>query len=181
MSSASAEGDDAADRIVRRDADGHTVPGYHLDPEAAHPAAQLCQHLVTLVALDAIKTSTVDRHDRALHINQIVLAQMLSSLQSKIVPHLAPGSKPLQRPDGGFDAGRERGVVVAGQQHRSAEGAAGGSRCRKSCMAGQYVLQAVEAHRDDRHPETRRNHPDAGQEAGDLAALGPTPFGEYQY
>src|SRR5207342_2410503 len=97
--SASAEGDDAADGIVGRNAHGHAVPGNHLDPEAAHPAAQLCEYFVALVALNAIETSAVDRHDRALHINQIVLAQMLSSLQSKIVPHLAPICKHLQCAD----------------------------------------------------------------------------------
>src|SRR5205085_8455152 len=35
------EGDDAADGIVRRDADGHAISGNHLDSEAAHPAAEL--------------------------------------------------------------------------------------------------------------------------------------------
>jgi len=43
---------------------------------------------VTLVALHAIETAAVDRHDRALHINQIILAQLLS-FQSKIVPYMA--------------------------------------------------------------------------------------------
>jgi hypothetical protein len=32
---------------------------------------------VSLVALDAIQTAAVDRHDRALHVNQIILAQLL--------------------------------------------------------------------------------------------------------
>jgi hypothetical protein len=32
------------------------------------------------------RTAAVDRHDRALHINQIILAQLLS-FQSKIVPY----------------------------------------------------------------------------------------------
>jgi len=124
--SASSEGDDAANGIVGRHADGHAISGHHLDPEAAHPAAQLCEYLVALVALHAVKTSAVDRHDRTLHVNQIVLAQMLSSLQSKIVPHLARKSKHLQGPDGRFDLCRERGVVVTGQQDRSAKGASGG-------------------------------------------------------
>lgn len=115
MSSASAERDDASDGIVRRNADGHAIPGYHLDPEAAHPAAQLCEYLVALVALDTIEPSAVDRHDRPLHINQIVLAQMLSSLQSKIVPYFARKCKQLQRAHRGLDLGRKRGVVVAGQ------------------------------------------------------------------
>jgi hypothetical protein len=78
--SASAEGDDAADGIVRGDANGDAVPWDHLDPEAAHPAAQLREYFVALVALHAVKTATVNRHDRALHVNQIVLAQSLSFL-----------------------------------------------------------------------------------------------------
>src|SRR3954471_13550587 len=77
-SSASAEGDDAANGIVRRNADRDPVAGNHLDPEAAHPAAELSQHFVALVALHAVKAATVDRHDRALHIYQIILAQLLS-------------------------------------------------------------------------------------------------------
>src|SRR5262245_27265594 len=51
---AGAECDDAPDRIVRRDADRDAIPGDYLDPKAAHPAAQLGQHLVTGVALHAV-------------------------------------------------------------------------------------------------------------------------------
>jgi hypothetical protein len=75
---ASAEGDDAPDRIVRRYANGHAIPRNYLDSKAAHAAAQLRKHLVTLVALNPIKTAAVNRHDRALHVNQIILAQLLS-------------------------------------------------------------------------------------------------------
>ena len=50
-----AEGDDAADRVVRRDTDGHAIAGNHLDAEAPHPAAQLCENFVPGVALDAIQ------------------------------------------------------------------------------------------------------------------------------
>jgi hypothetical protein len=32
---------------------------------------------VSLVALHAIEPAAVDRHDRALHVNQIILAQLL--------------------------------------------------------------------------------------------------------
>jgi hypothetical protein len=35
------------------------------------------------IALHAVETATVDRHDRALHINQIVLAQLLAVLSFK--------------------------------------------------------------------------------------------------
>ena len=51
---ASAEGDDAPDRIVGRNANRDAIARHHLDSEAAHPAAQLGKHLVTLVALHAI-------------------------------------------------------------------------------------------------------------------------------
>jgi hypothetical protein len=33
---------------------------------------------VSLVTLHAVKTAAVNRHDRALHVNQIILAQLLS-------------------------------------------------------------------------------------------------------
>jgi hypothetical protein len=75
---ASSEGDDAADRIVRGHADGHSISWHHFDPEAAHPAAQLCENLMPLVTLHAIQAATVNRYDGPLHIDQIVLAQALS-------------------------------------------------------------------------------------------------------
>jgi len=84
---ASAEGDDPANGIIGGNADGYAITRNHLDPEAAHPAAQLRKHLVALVTLHAIQSAAVNRYDRALHIYQIVLAQMLSFLQSIIVPH----------------------------------------------------------------------------------------------
>ena len=77
---AGAERDDAADRIVRRHADGHPIAWHDFDAEAAHPAAELGQHFVTRVALDAVKTPAMYGHDSALHIDQIVLAQMLAVL-----------------------------------------------------------------------------------------------------
>ena len=83
---ASAEGDDAPDRVVRGNPNGYSVAWHHLDAEAAHSAAQLRKHFMSLVALHAVQTAAVNRHDRALHINQIILAQLLS-FQSKIVPH----------------------------------------------------------------------------------------------
>ena len=65
------EGDDAADGIVRRNADGHAIPGNHFDAEAAHSTAELGQHFVAGVALHAIETAAVDRHHRALHVDEI--------------------------------------------------------------------------------------------------------------
>ena len=77
---ACAEGDDAPDGIVRRNADRHAITGNHFDAEAAHAAAELGQNFVAGVALHAVETAAVYRHDRALHINQIVLAQLLAVL-----------------------------------------------------------------------------------------------------
>ena len=48
------ERDDAADRIVRGNADGDAVAGNDLDSETTHPAAQLRQNFVTSVTLHAI-------------------------------------------------------------------------------------------------------------------------------
>ena len=72
---ACAEGDDASNRIVRRDADGDSVTRHDLDAESPHATAELSEHLVAGVALHAVKTSAVHRHDRALHVDKIVLAQ----------------------------------------------------------------------------------------------------------
>ena len=75
---AGTEGDDAPDRIVRRDANGHAIARDYLDAEAAHSAAELSQHLMPCVALHAVKTAAVDRDHGALHINEIILAQLLA-------------------------------------------------------------------------------------------------------
>jgi hypothetical protein len=87
---ACAEGDDAPDRIVRRDANGHAISWDYLYAEAAHSAAELGQHFVACVALHAVQTAAVDRHHGALHINEIILAQLLARpfIQTNIVPHL---------------------------------------------------------------------------------------------
>ena len=65
----SAERDDAADRIVGRDANGHAVAGHHFDSKAAHPAAQLRQNFVAGVDLHPIQPAAVNRDDGALDIN----------------------------------------------------------------------------------------------------------------
>ncbi len=72
-----AEGDDAADGVVRRHTDGDPVTRNDFDSKAAHPAAQLREHFVARIALHSVKPAGVDRHDGPLHINQIVLAQQL--------------------------------------------------------------------------------------------------------
>ena len=76
---AGSEGDDTPDRIVRRHADGHAISGNDLDAEAAHSAAELGKHFVAGVTLHAVKTATVNRYHRALHINEIVLTQTASN------------------------------------------------------------------------------------------------------
>jgi hypothetical protein len=64
-----AECDDAADRVVWRDPDGHAVAWDDLDTETTHTAAQLCEHFVPCVALNPIETSAMDRHYCALHVD----------------------------------------------------------------------------------------------------------------
>ena len=73
---ACAEGDDAPDRIVRRHADGHAISRNDLDSEAAHSAAELGEYFVTGVALHTVKPAAVNCDDCALHVNEIVLAQL---------------------------------------------------------------------------------------------------------
>lgn len=64
-----AERDDAANGIVRRNADSDAIAGHDFDTEAAHPAAQLREDLMTGVALDAIQPARMDSDDGALHID----------------------------------------------------------------------------------------------------------------
>jgi hypothetical protein len=83
-----AEGDDASYRVVGGNPDGDPVSRHYLDAKAAHPATQLGKDLMALVALHAVKPPAVDRHDGALNVNQVVLAQLYFSFhQSNIVPH----------------------------------------------------------------------------------------------
>jgi hypothetical protein len=76
---ARAKGDDAPDWIVRRNADGHAISWNHLDAKAAHPAAELGENLVAGIALHAVETAAMNRHHRALHVYEIVLAQPASN------------------------------------------------------------------------------------------------------
>ena len=89
---ACSEGDDAPDGIVWRNADRDAIAGDYFDAEAAHSAAELGQHFVAGVALHAVKTAAVDRNHGALHINEIILAQLLARpfFQTNIVPHFHP-------------------------------------------------------------------------------------------
>ena len=89
---AGAERDDAPDRIVRRNAYRYAIARNDFNTEAAHSAAELGQHFVAGVALHAVKTATVNRHNRALHVNEIVLAQTASNpfLTNKYCAACAP-------------------------------------------------------------------------------------------
>ena len=59
--------------------DGYAIAWDHLDAEAAHSAAELGKHFVSSVALHAVKPAAVNRHHRALHVNEIILAQSASN------------------------------------------------------------------------------------------------------
>jgi hypothetical protein len=92
---ASAEGDDAADRIVRRDANGDSVSGDYLDAEAAHPAAQLREHFIARIDLDTVETAAVDGNHGALDINQIILAQIRCPFIPTRIPEGEWGNGPM--------------------------------------------------------------------------------------
>ena len=64
-----AEGDDAADRVVRRNADGHPVTGHDLDAKTPHPTAELRQYLVARIRLDPVQAAAVHGYDRALDVD----------------------------------------------------------------------------------------------------------------
>lgn len=89
--SAGTEGDDSALRIVGRDSHGDSVTRYDFDAKAAHPAAQLGEYFLTRFDLHPIKATTMNGHDRALHVNQIILAQAYSSAES--MPDAPPKGK----------------------------------------------------------------------------------------
>ena len=74
---ARAEGNDAPDGIVRRHADGHAISRNNFYAEAAHSAAELSQHFVACVALDAIKAARMHGDYGSLHVYQVVFAQQL--------------------------------------------------------------------------------------------------------
>ena len=113
---ASAEGDDAADGVVRRNADGHAITGNDLDSEAAHPAAELREYLMSLVALHAIQPAAVNRHDGTLHINQIILAQLLSfPIKDCAISQTILANSSVEITHCLLHATRERSVVIAFQ------------------------------------------------------------------
>ena len=75
---ACAEGDDAADGVVGRHANGNPIPWHDLDPEPAHSPAELGKHLVSRIRLHPVQPAAVDSDDCALDIDQIVLTQTFS-------------------------------------------------------------------------------------------------------
>ena len=85
------ERNDAANRIVGGDPDGHPVAWNHFDAEAAHAAAELGQHFVAGVALHTVEPAAVNGDHGALHVDEIVLAQLLAHplIQTNIVPQMS--------------------------------------------------------------------------------------------
>ena len=65
----SAECNDSALRIVGGNTNGDAVARDDFDTESPHPAAQLRQNFVAGVDLDAVQTTTVHGHNRALHVD----------------------------------------------------------------------------------------------------------------
>ena len=63
------ECDDAAYRIVGGHTDGDAITWNNFDTEPPHAAAQLGEHLVPGIALNAIQTPAVHRYDRSLHVD----------------------------------------------------------------------------------------------------------------
>ena len=63
-----AERDDAALRIVGRNANRDPIAGHNLDAKPPHPAAQLGEHFVAGVYLHAVKTTAMHSDNRALHV-----------------------------------------------------------------------------------------------------------------
>src|SRR5438034_9230196 len=81
------EGDDAADRIVRRNSHGDASPRDHLDAKPPHSAAELCQHFMASVALHAIEPAAVHRDYGTLHVDKIILAQLLACPFRQLLCH----------------------------------------------------------------------------------------------
>jgi hypothetical protein len=71
----SSERDDASDWIVWGDPYGDPIARNDLDAEAAHTTAELGEHLVPRITLNAIQPSAVHCHHCPLHVDQIVFAQ----------------------------------------------------------------------------------------------------------
>ena len=70
---------DAPDGIVRRNPDGYAIARNDFYTEAAHSTAELGQDLVSGITLHTVQPATVHGDDSALHVNQIILAQLLAN------------------------------------------------------------------------------------------------------
>ena len=100
--------------LVRGHPDGHSIPRNHLDSETAHAAAQLGEHLVALVTLHAVQTAAVDRYHGALHVNQIILAQLLSfPIKDCATLYVNKANSSLQLAYRTFDFRRKLRVIIA--------------------------------------------------------------------
>src|ERR1041385_5891904 len=79
-----------------------------------------------------------------------------------------------------LDLRRKRGVIVAAQPHRGTERYAHPPWPCHSRTRIEYPINAVDAHRDDRHVEPRRHHADPAAELVDLAGGEALAFGKDQ-
>ena len=91
------ESDNAPDGIVRRDANRHSISGDDFDPKAAHPAAELGEHLVSGIALHSVKATAMHSDDGTLHVDEVVLAQSASNPSIKqTLCHIATAARRLR-------------------------------------------------------------------------------------
>jgi hypothetical protein len=71
---------------------------------------------VALVTLDAVKPATVYRHDRALHVNQIILAQLLSfPIKDCAIRPACLANSSVEIADGFFDALGDCRIIITFQ------------------------------------------------------------------
>src|SRR5262249_52849351 len=106
------------------------------------------------------------------------LLAILSVLQTNIVPY---GTGISKRADGVFDPLGERLVVVAGQNQWLYEGDSHRSGLGHLPAVMQDFVEALDSDGDDRHVETRGNHPDSGPERPDLSSVGPLTLGKDEH
>jgi hypothetical protein len=83
-----AEGDDAANRVVGRDAHRYPIAWHDFDAEPPHAATELGQHFVAGITLHTVEAAAMHRDDGTLDVDEIVLTQSMSFLDyASIVPH----------------------------------------------------------------------------------------------
>jgi hypothetical protein len=71
---------------------------------------------VALVALHAVQTAAVDRYHSALHVNQIILAQLLSfPIKDCAIWRCDLANSSVETPHGLFHLSAERRVLIAFQ------------------------------------------------------------------